>query len=184
MPRPPLSKSKSDSSPGKGTTKLTKDKLCERVKRARDVQKQHLRPLVFKIVRQPHEEIIYNRILKPVPVLLMRGFPTDDTIYVVDAVLIDEKGTVVPDGILGSQRMTIENDQFCSFARLKVGKTSQQVGKDQDSTLRIQFVLKSAKRGGGYEPTFWDEGEGAVTAETTPMKVYSHTTYLNKKDSD
>lgn len=132
--------------------------------------------LSLKIARQPPPKIVYQRILRPFPVVRLEGDvqETSQNNLFVDATLIkqDSEEEVIPNILEGNKCVRITQGVFSVFKKLKIQATSQQ----QQTLFRIKFSLKRY-----LENSFQLIPDATVISE--PIEVFSHSLYLDRHDS-
>ena len=130
----------------------------------------------LRIVRQPPNRTVYQRILKPFPSVMLVGGPsnieqlTNSNLFVEATLLRSDSEAELPLCMEGNRIVRISNGVFATFKKLKILSTSQQQG----TLFRLKFTLKR------YIGNVFEQIPSAV-AITNPIEVFSHTLYLTDK---
>jgi hypothetical protein len=130
----------------------------------------------LRIVRQPPNRTVYQRILKPFPSVMLVGGPsnieqlTNSNLFVEATLLRSDSEVELPLCMEGNRIVRISNGVFATFKKLKILSTSQQQG----TLFRLKFTLKR------YIGNVFEQIPSAV-AITNPIEVFSHTLYLSDK---
>jgi len=156
------------------------------------------RPLFqLRIVRQPPNRTVYQRILKPFPSVMLI-IPNSEPVTIggidstngdsinsgrsinihfnlfVEVSLIRNDNEVELDCLEGNKIVRVSgNGIFATFKRLKILSTSQQMG----TSFRLKFILKRYAANNQFETI------GTAIAISSPIDVFSHTLYLNEKNT-
>eukprot|EP01121_Diplochlamys_sp_Union-15-3_P012034 TRINITY_DN3551_c0_g2_i1.p1 TRINITY_DN3551_c0_g2~~TRINITY_DN3551_c0_g2_i1.p1 ORF type:complete len:643 (-),score=86.60 TRINITY_DN3551_c0_g2_i1:185-2065(-) len=126
----------------------------------------------LRIAKQPPSKTVYQRILKPFPVVMLETQPPNDSSsnYFVEASLLRSDSDVeLPLCLDGNRVVRISTGVFASFKKLKILSTSQQQG----TLFRLKFQLKKYVRN-VFETV-------PVCIISNPIEVFSHTQYLSEK---
>eukprot|EP01130_Rhizamoeba_saxonica_P007400 TRINITY_DN2995_c0_g3_i2.p1 TRINITY_DN2995_c0_g3~~TRINITY_DN2995_c0_g3_i2.p1 ORF type:complete len:463 (+),score=79.50 TRINITY_DN2995_c0_g3_i2:601-1989(+) len=125
----------------------------------------------LRIHKQPPAQTVYQRILRPFPVVMLVGPSETEAVnfFVETTLLREDNGSEIPLCLDGTTVMRFTGGSFCTFKKLKILSTSQQQG----TKFRLRFQLKQ------YVGSIFQIVEGA-TIESEPIEVFSHTCYLTK----
>ena len=123
----------------------------------------------MKVVQQPKDGVVYQRILKPHPTVSLISWEDDDVTLVVEASAV-RSDTEEPllDSLEGNKIACISKDTFASFSKLKISHTSRKIG----TNFKIKFsLMKYANSASIPEPT------GAFVLSNA-FEVFSHSQYI------
>jgi len=128
----------------------------------------------LQIGQQPPTKIVYNRILKPFPAVMLKEnsfFPSDEQRqFFIDVFLIknNEPNDILP-FLDGKGQKPISNNNYCVFDKLKINSTS----KSNKCQFRLKFQLMEFD--GLQYNTIPD-----VYVISNPVEVFSHSNYLKE----
>eukprot|EP01097_Dermamoeba_algensis_P009457 TRINITY_DN6645_c0_g1_i1.p1 TRINITY_DN6645_c0_g1~~TRINITY_DN6645_c0_g1_i1.p1 ORF type:complete len:560 (+),score=20.15 TRINITY_DN6645_c0_g1_i1:393-2072(+) len=126
------------------------------------------------VVHQPPERTVYQRRLKPFPVVSLKVSSEGDQKfnYFVGATLLKEDGSEELDSsyLDGKLVERVHDNGLATFTKLKINCTSQQIG----CNLRLKFSLKNF-----VDSKFIDLP--CVPIVSDPIQVFSHTSYIHEK---
>ena len=114
---------------------------------------------------------MYQRILKPHPVVSLEGEQLDNQNLYVEAIVVHESSEDVVDGVLDGTKTVQIRKGTAQFKKLKITATSQMKG----TYFRLKFLLKIYD---GKE--FQQEGTSEISH---PIEVFSHSQYLSSAGS-
>jgi len=119
----------------------------------------------LRMARQPPTQLVYQRIVKPNPtVMMVTGDSTKD--HFVRATLVRaDSDTEVVNVLEGTLVERISTSSMAQFRRLKIISTSQM----QNTLFRLKFSLEV------FEEEFRPTG---VSIISSPIEVFSHTQYV------
>jgi len=135
-------------------------------------QPENLQPYSLHIGQQPPSKVVYNRILKPFPAIMLKqntffGSQQSNNLF-IDVYLIknNDPHNVLP-FLDGKGQKPISNNNYCIFDKLKITSTS----KSNKCQFRLKFQLIQFD-GLHYNPV------PNVYVISNPVDVYSHSNYL------
>jgi len=132
--------------------------------------------LQLRLMRQPPAQCVYQRILKPVPSLMVvsdspQQNPLNAT-YFVEVSLLKSNSEEELGSLLDGTKVVRVQGQFANFQRLKILQTSQQAA----TMFRLRFSLKKYV---GNEFKFVPN----AVVYSNPIEVFSHSIYITGKQS-
>jgi len=162
--------------PTKEVTKVVKSnpKTKRKVKKEEKVAAQQFpnsSNFQIKIQKQPPPQTVYQRILKPYPVvmLLCPAHLQEQTHNLfIECQLLNDKNIELPLCLDGTKTVRISPGVFATFKKLKISSTSQQ----QRTLFRLRLQLKR------YVGNVFETIDG-ISIVSNPIEVFSHSYYLN-----
>eukprot|EP01129_Flabellula_baltica_P006380 TRINITY_DN237_c0_g1_i1.p1 TRINITY_DN237_c0_g1~~TRINITY_DN237_c0_g1_i1.p1 ORF type:complete len:399 (+),score=86.17 TRINITY_DN237_c0_g1_i1:101-1297(+) len=133
------------------------------------------RPMpAFSLVigKQPADGVVYKRILKPSPAVMLleeNTFMKTNRLF-IDVVLIREDNGKEVDILEGNHPLPVCNGMYTIFKKLKIKETS----RVHKTKFRLKFRLVQCNNQ-NYTPI------PNVFVLSTPISVYSHSSYITKK---
>eukprot|EP01129_Flabellula_baltica_P008355 TRINITY_DN3308_c0_g1_i1.p1 TRINITY_DN3308_c0_g1~~TRINITY_DN3308_c0_g1_i1.p1 ORF type:complete len:580 (-),score=98.46 TRINITY_DN3308_c0_g1_i1:605-2344(-) len=127
----------------------------------------------LRIQKQPPAEMVYQRNLKPPPVVMLLAPPsyTDNcNNFFIECTLLSESHVELPNVLEGTNIMRVSVGNFATFKKIKILSTSQQM----KTLFKLKFQLKR------YVGDTQEIIPGASIISQT-IEVFSHTYYLGKK---
>jgi len=129
--------------------------------------------LGLRIQKQPPAQTVYQRILKPYPVIMLLAppnFSEQSHNLFVECQLLGDKNVNLSNCLEGSTTVRIAPGVFATFRKLKILSTSQQ----KKTHFRLRFHLKRYV-GNNFEPI------QSPSVYSNTIEVFSHTYYLSSR---